>query len=169
MIVLLTLFVILAGCASSAKFMSDENDTGLRRSKTRYVVYEENIKSRQDSTLSNSRKVDLEYNTKTPLETVHAVASFYSNKFHGKKTASGDIYDKNELSAAHVNYPLGTIVRVTNLKNNLSVILEINDRKPNNNGRAIDVSRRAAEEMGMIRDGIAKVLVEVLEWGNGRK
>ena len=70
-----------------------------------------------------------------------------------------------EYTAAHISYPFNTIVRVTNLSNNREVVLRINDRKPDTNGRAIDLSLKAAHELRMISDGIVKVKIEVLEWG----
>jgi rare lipoprotein A len=100
------------------------------------------------------------------LETTSGIASYYGEKFNGRQTASGEIYNINELTAAHLNYPFGTIVRVTNTKNKQSVILKINDRMPDYNGRVIDVSYQAAKELGMLIDGLAKVSIEVLSWGN---
>jgi len=89
-------------------------------------------------------------------------ASFYAHRFHGAPTASGELYDESELTAAHRTLPLGTRVRVTNLRNDKSVVLTINDRGPWLRRRIIDVSRRAARELGFIRNGIARVRVEVL-------
>lgn len=103
---------------------------------------------------------------KIVLETTSGIASYYGEKFNGRQTASGEIYNMNELTAAHLNYPFGTIVRVTNKKNNQSVILKINDRMPDYNGRVIDVSYQAAKELGMLSDGLAEVSIEVLSWGD---
>lgn len=103
---------------------------------------------------------------KIVLETTSGIASYYGEKFNGRQTASGEIYNMNELTAAHLNYPFGTIVRVTNKKNNQSVILKINDRMPDYNGRAIDVSYQAAKELGMLSDGLAEVSIAVLSWGD---
>ena len=85
------------------------------------------------------------------------------NVFHGRTTASGDRYDKNALTAAHNTYPFGTRLRVTNLENDKSVIVRINDRGPTTKGRIIDVSRQAAEELGFIRAGLTRVKLEVIE------
>jgi len=90
------------------------------------------------------------------------IASYISHKFHGCKTASGEIYDKTKLTAAHRKYPLGTRVRVTNVRNGKSVVLRINDRGPFIKGRHLDVSYRAAQELGFVRQGKAKLKVEVL-------
>ncbi|MCZ7608526.1 MAG: septal ring lytic transglycosylase RlpA family protein [Ignavibacterium sp.] len=94
------------------------------------------------------------------------IASFYAEEFNGRKTASGEIYNMNELTAAHPSYPFNTIVVVTNQKNNKSVRVRINDRMPGFKNRIIDLSLKAAEKIDMIRDGIQEVKVEVLKWGN---
>jgi rare lipoprotein A len=92
------------------------------------------------------------------------VAIFYSDKLHGHALTSGEKYDKNALTAAHRTLPLGTIVKVTNLKNNKSVVVRINDRGPHGPAsQIIDISGRAAQELDMIKDGRAKVTLEVME------
>lgn len=87
-------------------------------------------------------------------------ASFYSSRLHGRKTASGELYDQSALTAAHPDLPFGTIVCVTNTRNGHSVAVRINDRGPYTGGRIIDLSRRAARELGMINAGSARVHVE---------
>lgn len=89
-------------------------------------------------------------------------ASFYGPEFQGRRTASGERYDPDDLSAAHRTLPFGTRVRVTNLKNDRSVVVTINDRGPLRRGRIVDVSRRAARELGFLRAGVARVRLEVL-------
>ncbi|MGH1376968.1 MAG: septal ring lytic transglycosylase RlpA family protein [Alphaproteobacteria bacterium] len=91
------------------------------------------------------------------------VASWYGPGFHGKKTANGETYDQNELTAAHKTLPLPSIVRVTNLENGRSLIVRVNDRGPYAHGRIIDMSKRSAELLGFKNKGIAKVRVQVLE------
>jgi rare lipoprotein A len=97
------------------------------------------------------------------------LASYYGADFQGKRTASGVKFDMNAMVAAHPSYPLGTVVRVTNLKNRRSVQLQILDRGPAAGPRAdgviIDVSRRAAQELGFIKEGRTRVRLEVLRWG----
>jgi len=100
-----------------------------------------------------------------PLETTNGTASFYGKRFNEKKTASGEIFNMHGLSASHKTYPIGTMVRVTNKKNGKSVVLKVNDRMPIRNKRLIDISYGAAKELDMIKSGIAKVKIEVLEWG----
>jgi rare lipoprotein A len=91
-------------------------------------------------------------------------AIFYSDKLHGHALTSGEKYDKNALTAAHRTLPMGTKVKVTNLKNNKSVVVRINDRGPHGpKSQIIDLSGRAAQELDMIGDGRAKVTVEVVE------
>ncbi|MFP4106468.1 MAG: septal ring lytic transglycosylase RlpA family protein [Phycisphaerae bacterium] len=97
------------------------------------------------------------------VSSVHeGTASWYGPKFHGKKTASGEVFDQTALTAAHRTLPFGTRVRVTNLANGKSVVVRVNDRGPFVKGRIIDLSRAAAEEIGMIRSGTARVRLEVL-------
>ena len=104
-------------------------------------------------------------------DSARGLASFYGRAFDGEKTASGSIFDSRELVAAHPKYPFGTIVRVTNLRNQDTVTVEIVDRGPTHinrkEGVIIDLSRGAAEKIKMIGAGRQRVKVEVLEWGEG--
>jgi rare lipoprotein A len=95
-------------------------------------------------------------------------ASFYADKFDGVSTASGEKYRHNKLTGAHKTLPFGTKVRVTNLANNQSVEVIINDRGPWVEGRIIDVSRSAAEQLGFINKGLAEVKLEVIDPGDGK-
>lgn len=88
------------------------------------------------------------------------VASWYGVPHHGRKTASGEIYNMHSLTAAHRSIKFGTKVKVTNLKNNRSVIVTINDRGPFAKGRIIDLSHAAKQQIGM--DGTAKVSLEII-------
>ncbi len=91
------------------------------------------------------------------------VASYYGAKHHGKRTASGEAFNQNSLTAAHRQLPFGTRVKVTNLKNDESVVVRINDRGPHTRGRLIDVSREAAKQLGMLSSGTARVRVQALD------
>lgn len=91
------------------------------------------------------------------------LASYYSDLFHGKPTASGESYDKNKLSCAHKSHPFGTLLRVTRLDNNKSVQVKVTDRGPFISGRVVEVSRAAAESLGLISDGSTRVKVEVVK------
>ena len=93
------------------------------------------------------------------------IASYYDDSFHGRKTASGELYNKNKLTAAHRTLPYGTIVKVTRLDNKKSVRVRINDRGPYLKGRIVDLSRKAAERLDIIQDGHAKVQIEVVGKG----
>lgn len=86
-------------------------------------------------------------------------ASFYADKYEGRKTANGEIFRQNQLTAAHKKLPFGTQVKVTNLANGKSVNVRINDRGPFVKGRIIDLSKSAAKEIDMIGAGVAKVKI----------
>lgn len=90
-------------------------------------------------------------------------ASYYADRFHGRRTASGEVYDNTALTAAHRTLPFGTRVRVTNPATGASVVVRINDRGPFTPGRTIDVSRAAAEQLGLIRAGHAPVALDLIE------
>ncbi len=91
------------------------------------------------------------------------VASYYGARHHGARTASGERFDQQGLTAAHRQLPFGTRVVVTNLSNKRNVVVRINDRGPHSRGRLIDVSKGAAEELGMLRSGTARVRVQTLQ------
>lgn len=97
-------------------------------------------------------------------------ASYYSDKLHGRKTSSGEPYDKRAFTCAHRSLPFGTHVRVENLANGKSVVVKVNDRGPHGGKRIIDVSRAAAEALDMIRSGTATVRLTIEEqaMGNGQ-
>lgn len=89
-------------------------------------------------------------------------ASWYGEPFHGRKTASGEVYDMNKVSAAHKTLPLHTWVEVKNLDNNKVMTVRINDRGPFIRGRIIDLSRGAAQELGMLNAGLARVRIRAI-------
>lgn len=109
------------------------------------------------------------YNEAAVLETETGIASYYADKYHGRITYSGEVYDMYSYSAAHPFYQMGTIIRVINNANGKRIIIPINDRMPYRSDRIIDLSYGTAEELEMINVGITEVTVEVLEWGKGRK
>jgi rare lipoprotein A len=90
------------------------------------------------------------------------LASWYGGKFQGRQTASGEIFDTNQPTAAHKTLPFGTIVRVTNLENGKSTVVRINDRGPFIPGRIIDLSRASALAIGLAGTGVARVRIEEL-------
>ena len=95
------------------------------------------------------------------------IASWYGPGFHGNRTANGEIYDMNGISAAHKSLPFGTVVRVVELETGRSVVVRINDRGPFIEGRIIDLSKGAAEELGIVAKGITKVGLRILRWPPG--
>lgn len=108
--------------------------------------------STQDTSFKNSEKVQI------------GVASYYGEEFHGRPTTSGEPYNMNDLTAAHPTLPIGTLVKVTNLANNKSVIVRVNDRGPFKKNRIIDVSYQAAKQLGFLNDGTALVKIEVIKF-----
>jgi rare lipoprotein A len=90
------------------------------------------------------------------------IASWYAGEFDGRLTANGEVFDAAAVSAAHRTLPFGTVVRVTNERNGLSLDVRINDRGPFVEGRIIDLSRGAAEALGMVHDGLAPVTLEII-------
>lgn len=95
-------------------------------------------------------------------------AAWYSDKLQGKMTSSGEKYDKNKLTAAHRNLPVGSIVRVTRIDNNSAVNVRINDCTKAKGDRIIELSRAAAEEVGLVRSGVARVRLELITLGQGK-
>lgn len=99
---------------------------------------------------------------KHPLYRKRGIASWYGRKFHGKRTASGELFDLNDLTAAHPNLPLGTYVKVTNLRNGRSIVVKVNDRGPFYRKQIIDLSYAAAYRLGIHKTGTAPVEIQVL-------
>jgi len=136
------LVVILSGCGSSPRFTNNPRE-GKAPPQINYNLYEDSL----------------------PVDTVTGVASYYADKFHGRLTSNGEIYDMFGLTAASPTFPANTILRVTNLKNDRSIIIRVNDHMPYRPDRIIDLSYGTAVELDMVQDGIANVMLEILEWG----
>ncbi len=102
---------------------------------------------------------------KVPLSKQSGAASYYANALAGHRTASGELYSIHRFTAAHRSLPFGTLVRVVHLASGRSVRVVINDRGPFGKGRIIDLSRAAAEKLGILARGVAQVRVEVLRLG----
>ncbi len=100
---------------------------------------------------------------KNPAAEVIGVCTYYATTNDGHVTASGEKFDSKALTAAHRKYPIGTKLKLTNLANQKSVVVRVNDRGPFAKGRDISVTRRAAEELGFIKEGKAKVRIEQVE------
>ncbi len=95
-------------------------------------------------------------------KTQTGLASFYAPKFEGRKTYFGEIFDNQEMTAAHPTLPYNTLIEVTNTVNNKKVTVRINDRGPHAKSRVLDLSRSAAREIGMVATGVANVIVKVI-------
>jgi rare lipoprotein A len=141
--------VSFLGCTSSSRFAG----RGERSKETKTTTRTEQPQKK------TSQKI---------LLTLEGVVSYYAHDFHGKQTSNGETYDMYGLTAAHRTFPFGTQVQVTNLENNKSVIVRVNDRGPFKEGRIMDVSLGAAKEIDLILNGTARARLEVLEWGDGK-
>ena len=123
---------------------------------------------------SSHKNTPKKYNS-TPLkkstvkqgEVIRGVSSWYGPNFHGKLTANGEVYDQYGITAAHKTLPLGTVARVTNIDNEKSVILRINDRGPYVGDRILDCSYGAAIKLGFKDLGTANVEIKIIELGDG--
>ena len=93
-------------------------------------------------------------------------ASYYAEKFHGRTTANGEIFDMYKISAAHKTLPFNTILQVTNLENQKSIVVRINDRGPYKKGRILDLSYRAAQEIDLVSSGVVRVKVKIVKMGD---
>lgn len=105
---------------------------------------------------------DTDEDSDTKPVLLYGTASFYANKFNGRMTANGDIFSQDKLTAACNVLPMGTLIRVTNLRNGRSVIVRVNDRMHSKMKRVVDLSRSAAQKLNFIKSGLTKVKVEVL-------
>jgi rare lipoprotein A len=108
-------------------------------------------------------------NRESVKKVIRGQASWYGPGFHGRKTASGEIFDQGKLTAAHKTLPLGTKAKVTNLENGNTVEVEINDRGPYVGQRVIDLSRAAANALGFVESGLTLVRIEPLPEESGRE
>lgn len=145
--------LMLSSCSSSLYHRLSKDDKGNNKYKGHYKIGEEyQIKNETYKPAKN-----LKYD-----ET--GIGSWYGSKngFHGKKTANGDLYNKNMLTAAHRTLPLPSMVKITNLANNKSLIVMVNDRGPFSKGRIIDVSESAAKLLDFKQKGTAKLRVQYL-------
>ena len=105
---------------------------------------------------------DIVNKSKKSLQTKYGSASFYGPGFHGRKTASGEVFNQNALTAAHRTLPFGTKLRVTCTATGRSTIVKVNDRGPYHGNRILDLSVGAAKAIGMVEKGVTNVKYEVL-------
>lgn len=156
--IILLFVVLLWSCGSSPRFTG--NDTPPSRPAADRPARDVSPETKDETGYNEFHNVSI-------LETQTGIASFYGEEFHGNQTSNGEVYDMYGISAAHPTYPAGTVVRVTNLANNKTQIVRINDRMPSHPDRIIDLSYGAAEKLAMVTDGLTEVKVEVLKWGDG--
>ena len=100
---------------------------------------------------------------KNPTSEMTGVCSYYARMHNGHTTAGGEKFDSNAMTAAHRTLPMGTKLKVTNLSNGKSVVVKVNDRGPFVKGRLLSVTRRAAQELGFVKQGVTKVKMEPVE------
>ena len=100
---------------------------------------------------------------------MEGVAAYYGNRFNGRKTASGQRFDNAAMTAAHNTLPFGTRVKITNTKNNRSVVVRITDRGPTTPGRTFDLTRAAASRLGYVRSGMTEVKAEIVSAAPAKK
>lgn len=128
-----------------------------------HCSYPHVTRDRSSAQVRDRRSKKSQITSRNPV--IYGKASFYGPKFHGRKTASGEVFNQYDLTAAHKTLPFGTICRVTNLDNGKSVIVKINDRGPFIQGRILDLSYKAAQVVDGIISGVIDVKIEILKYG----
>jgi rare lipoprotein A len=161
--VLAVLCLALANCGSADKFAAKVDPRYGVASSPRVVDIGDAV-PKGGGTLRIGKPYQVAGRTYVPEDdrsyVAEGMASWYGNDFHGRRTANGEVYDMEGLSAAHPTLPLPSYIRVTNLRNHRSVILRVNDRGPYHGNRVVDVSKRAAHLLGFHGHGVARVRVE---------
>jgi len=153
--------IVIIIVLSSLQSCYNVHSVKLEQNRNRFVLTTD---SRHTSfhQVSDDEQSDLSHDSSEQF-LIYGKASFYGSEFNGRKTANGEIYDENVLTAAHRTLPFGTFLSVTNTRNNRSVIVRINDRGPFHPHRILDVSKLAAEELDMIKYGVAEIEAEILD------
>jgi len=137
--------IVFYSCTISPRYNSEDNNK---------VIY------------TNSKSNNDKKSTKKFKNVYFGVSSWYGKDFHGKLTANGEVYDMYGVTAAHKEFPLNTVARVTNIDNGKNIILRINDRGPFVKGRILDCSMGAAKKLGFYNAGTANVKIEIIELGD---
>jgi rare lipoprotein A len=152
--VVISVYVIFAlqGCVNSVRFAVNKSD------------HEHSTNSKSKPKAEPERASS----SSVVLETQEGWASYYGGEFHGRKTANGEIFDKNKFTAAHRTLPLGTTARIIHVNNKKSVVVKINDRGPFKSGRILDVAHAVAIALGFEKEGLALVRIEVLQYGDNK-
>ena len=164
-ILYLSMFSILLGCSSSGRYQYADDHaadnipslTHVEDAVPRYEPY-----SRGGNSNYRVRGIDYKVMKNVTSFTEQGYASWYGNKFHGHLTSNGERYDMYAMSAAHKNLPLPSYVKVTNLENNKTVVVRVNDRGPFHPGRIIDLSYAAANKLDIVKSGTAKVKIDLI-------
>ncbi len=149
---ILILSLITSSCGHNGKLSSVTNSSGSSPSDS----YTYTVRGKQYRVNKNIRRYSEE-----------GIASWYGPGFHGKKTANGEIYNQNAMTAAHKTLPLGSVVEVKNLSNGKKITVRINDRGPFIKGRIIDLSKKGAARLNMLDSGVAKVRVTLVKTASG--
>ena len=154
----ITFLILIQGCTSSIEVAANLGK--------KYLIPKEEKKRIQKPIYKIGKKYNVDGKYYYPKKDLYynktGIASWYGPKFHGKLTANGEIYNQYALTAAHKTLPLPSAVKVTNLKNNKSIVLRINDRGPFVNDRIIDLSSKAADILDLKREGTGLVRVQIL-------
>lgn len=166
------LLITLTGCSSSGRYAFKDDYTPtdipslthLEDVTPHYEAY-----SRGGNKNYRVRGTDYKVDRNVANFTETGYASWYGNKFHGHLTSNGERYNMFAMSAAHKNLPLPSYVEVTNLSNNKKVIVRVNDRGPFHKGRIIDLSYAAAQKIGVLKHGTAKVRIKLLHFSDPTK
>ena len=141
--VLVIIILIISNCTPSPRYSSN--------------TLSQSSNSKKNNTIKTNHKKEQT-----------GISSYYGTQFHGKLTANGEVFDMYGVTAAHRTLPLGTVAKITNLDNDKSIILRINDRGPYIDGRILDCSYGAAVKLDFIINGTAKVKIQVIELGDGK-
>ena len=165
-ILTITIFMsIFVGCGSSKKSVREKQKFDrytLKKSGREQKSYRSVAPSKRTKNSTEKNKKNKEYRGPKVFD---CVSSYYARKFHGKKTANGEIFNMFDYTAAHKELPFGTILKVYNLKNKKAVVVRINDRGPFIKGRELDLSFAAAQALGFVKQGTAKVRVQIMKLG----
>lgn len=154
-IFLVIILILFFKCAPSPRYKSGTSKKAKKNTPTKVVFTKP---SKKIPNYDKSKKI------------IKGIASFYglNDGFHGKETANGEIFDMNAMTAAHKTLPLGSLVRVTNLENDKSVIVRINDRGPYVVGRILDCSYGVARDLDFVNKGTTTVRINVIEFGDNK-
>ncbi len=165
-VLFVTIIAVFAGCSSNEPTSHKKNFFTPRNWQTPIVskplIKQPIKKPAQDS--QNTEKTTLDKTIQNPTEQMQGYASWYGPGFHGKKTANGEKYDQTKMTAAHRVLPMNTWVKATNLENNRSVVVRINDRGPYKKNRIVDLTQKAAESLGFLDRGTARVSLKVIKY-----